>query len=115
MLNALLSPLLRVQTHGRRGTSQGGSRRRDTKRVGFRGKAKLLLVLEVNEMAQLQEVYAGPLSAARKIAKKSKRDRKFTVSLVQLRALNKHALPAVRCGFSDAYTPYVAAPLKNAA
>lgn len=55
----LLSPLLRVQTHGRRGTSQGGSHRRDTLQVdGYSGYNRLIVPDRVGSDIRLAYCWA---------------------------------------------------------
>lgn len=57
--------------------------------IGFRGTAKLLLVIQIREDGSWREAYFGEFKLLQKIAKYSKRDNKYVVSVRKLSEFQK--------------------------
>ena len=55
--------------------------------IGFRGDAKLLLAIQIDDRASWREIYYGDFQEVKRIARYSKRDNKFTVTREALGAL----------------------------
>ena len=62
---------------------------RSSDTIGIRGTADLLLVLGVNDDAEIEEIYFGDFEAAVALGNESKRDNKISITVTRLRALAK--------------------------
>lgn len=57
------------------------------KQIGFRGKSDLMLVLHVDDLGRISEIYYGPFNLVYKNSTNSGRDNKKMISVTKLRKL----------------------------
>ena len=75
------------------GVQTGADRDPTTTRIGFRGRADLMLVLHVQASGEWEEVYYGPFAPVKAASRHSARDNKDMIAISKLRAM-KAALNA---------------------